>query len=148
MKKYLTAGTLGIAIGIAISIIMSLIFGDGAYLPVNPVSTMGIYYSERFTPVVVMSIAVVVWFLIGLLFQAADLCFEQEWSLLRMSATHFIVVSIGFTGLAILAGWFPLTVAGLLFFWLLYVVIYAIVYWMHYRQMKAHVESINQAIGS
>ncbi|MGT2756636.1 DUF3021 domain-containing protein [Streptococcus ovuberis] len=148
MKKYLTSGTLGIAIGTAISLIMSIIFGDGNYLPVNPFSTMGIYYSERFTPVAIMGIAVVVWFLIGLLFQAADLCFEQEWSLLRMSATHFIVVSIGFTGLAILAGWFPLTFVGLLFFWLVYIVVYVIIYLIQYRKMKAYVASINEAMES
>lgn len=148
MKKYITSGTLGIGIGSIISLIMSTIFGDGNYLPVNPFSTMGSYYYERFTPVTVMAISLALWFMIGLVFQVTDLCFEQDWSLLRISATHFLGTAIGFTGLAILAGWFPLNLASLLLFWLIYIAIYAVIYLINYRQMKAQIARINKTIGA
>lgn len=146
MKKYILSGSLGIAIGAIISLIMSALFGEGTYLPVNPVSTLGSYYYQEFSPVVVMGISLVLWFLIGLLFQLADLCFEQEWSLMKMTFVHFLVTVTGFTVLGILAGWFPLSVANLLFFWFLYLMIYVLLYWLNFRKMKEAVQLINQSL--
>ncbi|MGT2912038.1 DUF3021 domain-containing protein [Streptococcus cameli] len=146
MKKYILSGTLGLAIGTLSSLIMSAIFSDGDYLPINPLSTAGQYYQAHFSPVGVMAIAVLVWFAIGLLFQAADKIFEQDWSLLKMTVTHFAVTAIGFTILAILAGWFPLNLAHLLFFWAIFVAIYAVIYAVNYRQMKESVQLINHSL--
>ncbi|HFI0271052.1 TPA: DUF3021 family protein, partial [Streptococcus suis] len=86
MKKYILSASLGIAIGTIISIITSAVFGQGTYLPLNPFSTMGAYYLSNFNQVIVMLICVVIWAAIGILFQLADTIFEQDWSLLRMTA--------------------------------------------------------------
>lgn len=144
MKKYILSGALGVTIGTLSSLMMSAIFSEGDYLPINPFSTVGAYYQAHFSPVAVMAIAVTIWFAIGLLFQAADLVFEKDWSLLKMTLTHFTVTVIGFTLLGILAGWFQLDWANLLFFWIIYVLIYAVIYLINYRQMKAIVATINK----
>ncbi|HFI0590321.1 DUF3021 domain-containing protein [Streptococcus suis] len=144
MKKYILSASLGIAIGTIISIITSAVFGQGTYLPLNPFSTMGAYYLSNFNQVIVMLICVVIWAAIGILFQLADTIFEQDWSLLRMTATHFLVTAIGFTPLAILAGWFPVNLAGLLFFWLLFILIYALLFFINYKKMEASVQAINR----
>ncbi|WP_303973177.1 DUF3021 domain-containing protein [Streptococcus merionis] len=146
MKKYILSGALGVTIGTTISLMMSAIFGKGVYLPVNPMSTMGSYYQAHFTPVIVMAIAVAIWFVIGLLFEVADLCFKQNWSLLQMSVTHFILTSVGFTGLGILAGWFPLDLAHLLFFWAIYLALYGLLYWINYEKMKQEALEINKSL--
>ncbi|MGT2667096.1 DUF3021 domain-containing protein [Streptococcus rifensis] len=148
MKKYILSGALGVTIGAIVSIIMSAIFGQGVYLPINPFSVAGAYYQAHFSPVVVMAIVVTIWFVIGLLFQAADLVFEQDWSLLKMSVTHFSVTVIGFTGLGFLAGWLPLNLAALLLFWLIFIAIYAAIYVINYRQMKNSVDNINRNLKS
>lgn len=146
MKKYILSGMLGLAIGTIISVVTSAIFSEGDYLPINPLSKAGQYYQAHFSPVGVMAIAVLIWFAIGLLFRAADSIFEQDWSLLKMTVVHFSVTAIGFTILGILAGWFPLDVANLLFFWAIFVAIYAVVYWVNYRQMKNSVQLINHSL--
>ncbi|MGR4072220.1 DUF3021 domain-containing protein [Streptococcus parasuis] len=144
MKKYLLSASLGIAIGTIISIITSAVFGQGTYLPLNPFSTMGAYYLSNFNQVTVMFICVLTWATIGILFQLAEKIFEQDWSLLRMTATHFGTTVLGFTPLAILAGWFPVNLAGLLFFWLLFILIYALLFFINYKKMEASVQAINR----
>ncbi|WP_105141678.1 DUF3021 domain-containing protein [Streptococcus suis] len=144
MKKYLLSASMGVTIGSLISIIMAGFFGGGYYLPVNPHSTMGAIYLVRFSQPMVMLISVLIWGAIGVLFQAADKIFEQDWSLMRMMATHFLVTAIGFTPLAILAGWFPVNLAGLLFFWLLFILIYALLFFINYKKMEASVQAINR----
>lgn len=144
MKKYLLSASLGVTIGCLISIIMAGFFGGGYYLPVNPHSTMGAIYLERFSQPIIMLISVAIWGAIGILFQAADKIFEQDWSLMRMTVTHFLVTALGFTPLAILAGWFPVNLTGLLFFWLLFILIYALLFVINYKKMEASVQAINR----
>ena len=146
MKKNLVSCSLGFTIGLLISLIISGLFSQGHYYPLNPSSDMGIYYYQHFNPVTVMAISVVIWFTIGVFFQALDKILNQDWSLLRMSVTHFILSTLGFSLLAILAGWFPLNLANLLVFWIIYLVIYAIIYWRNYQQMNQQVQAINQSL--
>lgn len=143
MKKYILSASLGLTIGTIISIITSAIFGQGVYLPLNPYSTMGSYYLSNFNQVTVMSICVLIWAAIGLLFQLAEKIFEQEWSLLRMTATHFSITALGFTPLSILAGWFPVKLGPLLFFWFIFVLIYALLFFLNYRKMERQIKDIN-----
>ena len=146
MKKYLLSGSLGVMIGMLISLITSTIFGQGHYHPLNPFSDMGIYYQQHFNQVTVMAISVLIWFAIGLLFQGLDIIFTKDWSLLRMSVTHFLFSTLGFSTLAILAGWFPLDFVHLLVFCLIYLVIYGLIYWMNYQKMVQLVHQINQSL--
>jgi len=66
MKKYILSASLGVSIGTIISIITSSIFGQGTYLPLNPLSTMGAYYVEHFNQPTVMLICVLTWASIGI----------------------------------------------------------------------------------
>ncbi|MEG3298593.1 DUF3021 domain-containing protein [Streptococcus suis] len=143
MKKYILSASLGITIGTIISIITSAVFGQGTYFPLNPFSTMGAYYLSNFNQVTVMMICVVIWAAIGLLFQLADKIFEQDWSLLRMTATHFCITALGFTPLGILAGWFPVKLGALLLFWLIFVLIYTSLFFLNYRKMERQIKDIN-----
>ncbi|MER0122110.1 DUF3021 domain-containing protein [Streptococcus sp. ZJ93] len=146
MKSYLYSASLGITIGLTISLLMSAIFGQGIYLPLNPVSTLGQYYLKHFNLVEVMLISVLIWAAIGLLFQIADRIFKQDWSLVKMTVTHFLLTGVGFTSLGLLAGWFPLNLTWLLFFEMIYVIIYVIIFFINYHNMKKQVTAINQSL--
>ncbi|HEL2460286.1 MULTISPECIES: DUF3021 domain-containing protein [Streptococcus] len=143
MKKYILSASLGVTIGSLISIVMAGFFSEGYYLPVNPHSTMGAYYLSNFNQVTVMLICVLIWAAIGFLFQLADKIFEQDWSLLRMTATHFCITALGFTPLSILAGWFPVKLGTLLFFWFIFVLVYASLFFLNYRKMERQIQDIN-----
>lgn len=149
MKKHTSwfqSACTGIVIGLIISLIMSAFFGEGAYLPVNPLSTFGAYYIQHFSNLTIMALSTVLWGMIGLLFYLTSKIFEQDWSLLRMTLTHFGLTALGFTPLAILAGWFLLSVGHLLTFFIQYAVIYGVIYVLQYRRMKHQVAAINQQL--
>ncbi|TCD45428.1 DUF3021 domain-containing protein [Streptococcus sp. X16XC17] len=144
MKKYIRSAATGIAVGTIISIIMSALFSGKTYMPMNPFSTIRAYYVAHFSQVQIMMILVLIWASIGILFEAADLIFSQDWSLLRQTVVHFLVTAFGFTPLAILAGWFPLSVGHLLSFLIEFTLIYAVVYALQFFQMRRNIEEINQ----
>ncbi|MGT2964910.1 DUF3021 domain-containing protein [Streptococcus acidominimus] len=147
MKRYLYSASLGITIGLSISLVMSASFGRGTYLPLNPSSTMGHYYLSHFNLVEIMGISVLIWAAIGLLFQVAEQIFDQDWSLAKMTFVHFLITAIGFTSLAILAGWFPLNLFWLIFFEVLFVIIYLLIFLINYQSMKKRITTINQELG-
>lgn len=140
--------TTGITIGLTISLIMSAIFGGGVYFPANPLSTFGAYYVQHLSDVLVMALSILLWGLIGLLFYLSSKIFHQDWSLIRMTLTHFGVTVLGFTPLAILAGWFPLSVGHLLTFFFQYIIIYMMIYFVQYRRMRKQVVLINRGLRS
>ncbi|HFI0790267.1 TPA: DUF3021 domain-containing protein [Streptococcus suis] len=101
---------------------------------------------SNFNQVTVMLICVLLWAAIGLLFQLADKIFEQDWSLLRMTATHFCITALGFTPLSILAGWFPVKLGALFFFWFIFVLVYASLFFLNYRKMERQIKDINSGL--
>lgn len=147
MKKYLQSASMGITVGLFISIITSGLFGNGSYSPLNPFSTMGRYYLEQGNQVTTMLISVGIWALIGLLFQGLDTIFEQDWSLFKMVSLHFLGATCGFLPLAILAGWFPLKPAWLLLFFALFLFIYGLLFFIHFQSMKKKIQEINAGLG-
>ena len=141
MSKLINAALRGVAIGLLISVAISSLFTD-VYSPVNPYSTMGIWYAQHLTGVGTMAVCILLWGLIGVLFQVGDWFFQQDWSLLRMTATHFISMFLGLLPLGILAGWFPLNLSNILFFSLIFAVIYAIIFWISLQKMKKTLKNI------
>lgn len=146
MKKYLYSASLGVTIGTMISLIMSACFGQGTYLPLNPHSTMGQYYMQHLDCVRIMALSVLIWAMIGILFQAADTIFKQDWSLVKMTMSHFLITAVGFTFLAILAGWFPLNGLWLFLLELIFTLIYGAIFWVNYRAMREQIGIINQGL--
>ncbi|MCF7523552.1 DUF3021 domain-containing protein [Levilactobacillus brevis] len=66
---------------------------------------------------------------IGLLFGLTSLIFfNEDWSIARQTIWHFGLSYLGFTPLAILAGWFPLNVTWLLLYTLIFIGIYLVIW--------------------
>ncbi len=147
MKKYVHSAVLGVTVGLIISLITSGIFAKGYYTPINPFSTMGAYYIAHFNQWTIMVISVLIWAAIGLLFALLDKIYYQDWSLLRMSITHFATSLLGFTPLAILAGWFPLTLSWIVIFFPIFILIYVTIYWANYQHMRKSISDINHSLG-
>lgn len=146
MKKYIYSANSGVTIGTIISLIMSACFGQGTYFPLNPHSTMGQYYIQHLDYVKIMGLSVLIWAMIGILFQAADTIFKKDWSLVKMTMTHFLITGVGFTFLAILAGWFPINWLWLFIFELIFILIYMLIFWVNYRAMRKQIGLINQRL--
>ena len=60
-----------------------------------------------------------------------------------MTATHFCITALGFTPLGIVAGWFPVKLGALLLFWPIFVLVYALLFFLNYRKMDRYIKDIN-----
>ncbi|MBY5034132.1 DUF3021 domain-containing protein [Streptococcus gallolyticus] len=146
MKKYILAASAGASIGTIFSLINSFAYAGGDYIPVNPYSTLGAYYVAHFSPAMTMLIAVCLWAAIGLLFQLSSIIFDQDWSLLKINVVHFLVTSLGMLVCAIFGGWFPIYWLNILWFFMEFSLVYAIIYAVNYFQMKRSISRINQSL--
>ena len=147
MRGIFRSSMLGIIIGLALSLVFSFIFGHGHYYPQSPVSTMGHLYYAHLNEPMIMLISIILWALIGILFFVGGLLYERaEWSLWKITIAHFILMLGGFFPLAILAGWFPLKVAPIISFVIIYIVIYSIIWIIQYQRNKKSVAEINRAL--
>ncbi|MBV1944507.1 DUF3021 family protein [Streptococcus parasuis] len=50
---------------------------------------------------------------------------------------------VGLTPLGVLAGWLPLNLGSLLFFWPIFVLVYALLFFLNYRKMDRYIKDIN-----
>ena len=147
MKKLIHAIQKGVLIGVIISIITSLIFLQGDYYPMIPVSFMGEVYYERFNETIVMLIAVGLWALIGILFTYGNNIFTKtDWSITKQTIVHFLVMLLLFLPLAILAGWFPINVGSIVSFIIIFIVIYVAMWIGTYQRNKHLVTEINSSL--
>lgn len=147
MKPLMNDFCTGVVIGTVISVIFSSIFGQGQYSPVSPVSLMGRIYEAHLSEPLIMLIAAVIWGMIGVLFGLASMIYDaSDWSLLKKTVLHIVICYIGFLPLAILAGWFPLTLADILFFTGIFIFVYAIIWTVNYFKNKALVDMINKKL--
>lgn len=139
------SGTIGILIGLVISMIMSFIWAP-TYLPLNPYSAVGqVMAQHHIHGSLVLLYCLLIWFAIGILFELAGYVFRRtEWSLLRATLTHYAITCLGFIPLATLAGWFPMRwgfyLSLVIEFSFIYLLVWAISYW----KMKKQVADLNQ----
>lgn len=133
MKKYVSNGlsfaSIGVIIGLACSIFFSYLSGAGTYYP------SATTFMNNFPNVLdALLVSVILWGLMGLLFGFGAMIFNvKKWSIVKQTVVNFVVYYIGFTPLALLAGWFPLTGGNLLSSTIIFVVIYALcwtIFWL------------------
>ncbi len=151
MKQFLqslaSGFMIGITIGIALSLIFSFIFGQGQYVPLSTVSTMGEIYYQHLSEPMIMLLCVIIWGCIGILFTLTDFIFTQtDWSLLKMTLIHSILSYAGFLPLAILAGWFPLDILNFLIFTFIFMLVYLIIWMINYVKNKRFIDMVNQKL--
>lgn len=147
MKRLYIGIQKGLFIGIIMSLIFSGIFGHGEYYPLYPGSFMGEIYYEHLTNFQVTLIAVVIWGGIGILFVFSNMIFSHtDLSLTAATIIHFFVITIALFILAILAGWFPLTVLGISIYVGAFIIVYLIIWDISRRKHQQIVSGINKKL--
>ena len=108
LKQSFSDALKGILIGLILSIFFSYLFSSELYLPLSPNSAVGRWmFLHHVHGSLVMLYCALVWGAIGVLFSFGSLLFQKDWSLLRATLSHYLLMLLGFIPLATLAGWFP-----------------------------------------
>ena len=147
-KKILQRILIGIPAGVSIShfisILISVIIGDGRYYPVTP-GLIPIAGNEM-NAVLIQAVGSALY---GAVLGAASVIWDVEsWSLLRMTLTHLAVIAAATFPAAWFMHWMPHTPAGGIGYMCIFLVIYAIIWICVYSATKRQIRKMNEQLRS
>lgn len=126
------------------SLLFSYLYGLNSYAPSAPIFTN--HFSRPLNAVLV---SVILWGLMGLVFSAGALVYKNEhWSIRKRTIVNFAVYYCGFTPLAILAGWFPLTLINFAIFTGIFILVFIVMWFINMQVTKRELNQINKKIRS
>ena len=142
LERFWIGCGIGTVIGVAITVLISYILGDGAYLPVMP--HLAALFQRETDGVVVQFL---LFALIGAVFAEAGIVFGiEKWSFFRKCLTHFCITSVFFIPFLWLcyfsqtSVWKFLMIPGNIF------LSYMITWLINYFSMRAEIGTINKKI--
>lgn len=139
LKRMLFGAPIGLAISTIITIIISLIIGDGRFHAVVPSLTIAM--GNEINAVVFQSVLSIIY---GAAWAGASLVWDAEgWSLLKMTVVHLIIASVASFPIAYFARWMPATVGGILMYIGIFLFIYAGIWTSQYNMMKKRIAAMN-----
>ena len=145
LKQSFSDALKGIFIGLILSIFFSYLFSPELYLPLSPNSAVGRWmFLHHVHGSLVMLYCALVWGAIGVLFSFGSLLFQKDWSLLRATLSHYLLMLLGFIPLATLAGWFPARLGFYLSLVVEFTLVYVIIWLVSHHFYKKQVQEINQ----
>lgn len=145
MNQVICRGLIGIPIGIAISITIALgiSIGFGELLLVPP--QMVVRFNGCELPAFINQY--ILSCIIGFTFAAASCIFEVErWSLALQTFIHFLVLSIVFLPVSIMAGWMGTTPLAILIYFGIFVTSYMVIWGVQYCIWKQKIAQINKKL--
>ncbi|CAM3087643.1 DUF3021 domain-containing protein [Lactiplantibacillus plajomi] len=146
MKRIVKKAVYGVQTGVVLGLVISLIFnylaGAKRYYPSSP------QFSTRFaTSLDAVLVSVILWAVMGLVFSLGAVIFGvEDWSLFKRTVVNFFIYYLGFTPLAILAGWFPVTPAYLISFTVIFMIIYVLMWVINVAIVRHQIDKINRRL--
>ena len=143
-KQILSRGFVGFPVGIAIGFVITLIssacVGDGSYYPVTPelIGSMGNELNAVILQTVLCGI-------IGSGFAMASVIWELDsWSLAKQSGIYFLIACIIMLPIAYITNGMKHSIAGILSYVGIFVVIFVIVWIAQYLNWKRKIKRMNE----
>lgn len=145
-KKVFMRGLFGIPVGITIcyliTVLTSLIFGDGYYYPCVPV------FAERVgSEIQAVMIQTALSALLGFAYAAGSVIWELEnWSIAKQTLVYFLIASLSMFPIAYVANWMEHSLAGFLSYFGIFCVIFVTIWMTQYLGWKRKINKINRKI--
>jgi len=134
---------LGVFIGYTITIIISLVLATGQYVPVVP------SLSKKWGEIGAVALQFVLSGVLGAVFAAASVIWKNDnWSILKQTVVHFIVLSLTMLPIAYLAHWMKPSFVGVAIYFGIFAAIYVVIWTLQYSIWKHSIERINDRIKS
>lgn len=145
-KKTIFRGFLGFPLGVFISytitIIISLIFANGYYSPVVP--SLIKQCGNEINAVIIQFVLSGIF---GSICCASSVVWERdEWSILKQSFIHFIIISFTLFPIAYLTHWMEHSIIGTITYFAIFIFIYIVIWIIKYNIWKYRVNQINKKI--
>ena len=142
--RCLIGAPIGLSISFIITLIISVIINKGEYYPVVPQLTA--LCGNELNAVIIQTICSLI---MGAAFAGASVIWEVEnWSLLKQTILHFLVISVSTLPIAYCMYWIPHTFRGILIYIAIFFFIYFTIWIGRYFTMKKKIQAINDKIKS
>ncbi|HWQ98260.1 MAG TPA: DUF3021 domain-containing protein [Clostridia bacterium] len=139
LKRCLFGAPIGLAISTVITIIISLIVGDGRFYAVVP--SLAADMGSEINAVILQAVLSLLY---GAAWAGASVIWDAEkWSLLKMTLVHFLVTSLATFPIAYFARWMPHSTTGILMYIGIFIAIYIGVWFGQYGGMKKRIAAMN-----
>ena len=147
-KKVILRSLIGAPIGLSISfmitLIISVIINKGEYYPVVPQLTA--LCGNELNAVVIQTICSLLY---GAAFGGASVIWEIEnWSLLKQTVIHCLVISVSMLPIAYCMYWMPHSFLGIAGYIVIFFSIYFFIWFSQYFAMKKKIQAINDKVKS
>lgn len=133
---------IGITIGYLITIVISLVWANGFYLPCVPelIYSMG----NEINAVVLQALLCGV---LGTGFAASSVIWEIEnWSIIKQTGIYFIVISIIMLPIAYFAYWMEHSIVGIFSYFGIFILIFAFIWIIRFVIGKYNVRRMNESL--
>ena len=139
VSRVLYSFPIGISCSVGISLLLSLIFGEGKYYPF---AASLVFFTG--SEVKAMLLQTMLSGILGSVFGGMSFIWEIErWSILKQTAVYFLSVSIPMMGISYLLYWMEHSLSGFLLYFLIFVMVFFVVwlfnlamYWIKIRKMN------------
>ncbi len=140
LERCLMGAPLGILIGMGCTLFISWMIGDGAYHAVVPELT--VQCGTEFNAVLVQTL----WTLLyGAVWGGASVIWEvEQWSILRQTVTHLILVCASTFPVAYLLHWMPHSAAGMASYFGIFLGIYLCIWLIQYAAIRRRIAQFNK----
>ena len=147
-KKVILRSLIGAPIGLSISfiitLIISVIINKGEYYPVVPQLTA--LCGNELNAVVIQTICSLIY---GAAFGGASVIWETDnWSLLKQTVLHFLVITISLFPIAYFMYWMPHSFLGIVGYIAIFFLIYFSIWIAQYFAMKKRIQAFNDKVKS
>lgn len=140
--RCLMGAPIGLTICTVVSILFSLLYGNGEYFAVSQE-----LIAECGSEIKAVILQTIFGMIYGAIWGGASVIWENEkWSLLKMTFTHLVICSIASFPIAYFMQWMPHSILGAFCFFGMFFAIYAMVWFSQYCAIKKQVEQINSKL--
>lgn len=142
VQRALLGFPLGVFIGYAITILISLFVADGYYSPCVP--ALVDEFGSEISAVVFQAVLCGI---LGASFAAASVIWEMEhWSIAKQTGIYFLVASITMLPIAYFTHWMEHSLSGFLIYIGIFVAVFVFMWVVQYCIWKNKIKSINNKI--
>ncbi len=142
-KKVLLRALLGAPLGLALSylitILISLVGGQGAYYPVVP--ELAASCGNEINAVLVQALCSLLY---GAAWAGASVIWETDWSLSAQTLLHLAICSCATFPIAWLLYWMHHSVGGVLLYFGIFFLIYLVIWVSQYLAIRRRLKQINE----
>ena len=142
VKRSLLGAVIGVFISHLIAVIISLCVADGSFYAVVPqlIESTG----SELNAVLLQTVCSVFY---GAMFAGVSVIWELDnWSILKQTVVHFLVVSIVTLPVAYVTQWMHRSIPGMIIYFGIFTVIYAFIWFGQYMAMKKNIVQMNTKV--